>query len=112
MRNLTLSSFFLPGGDAPLSAAVRPPRRTRDPGVDRLDYLSTYSSQLPSLSGAEQRALHLVEVDGASYREVGRQLGIGRDDVKELVCNTRRKLHGSVGQVLGTLAVGLGLGLV
>lgn len=111
MRNLALSSFLVPSGDVSLPSGVDTPVLERDGQPSRLTYLSTYSSQLPELSGPEQRALHLVEVEGASYREVGVQLGIGRDDVKELVCNTRRKLYGSVGQMLGALALGLGIGL-
>ena len=111
MRNLALSAFLVPGGDVLPTTAARRPHLGQGRDPDRLAYLSTYSSHLPGLSRAEQRALHLVEVEGASYREVGRQLGIGRDDVKELVCNTRRKLYDSVGQVLGALALGLGMGL-
>ena len=95
----------------PPSKAMRPPRLERGEEPDRLSYLNAYSSHWPSLSGAEQRALHLVEVEGASYREVGAQLGIGRDDVKELVCDTRRKLRDGVGHMLGALSLGLGMGL-
>ena len=105
VRDLGLSSFLVPGGEASACTATLPSRPETGGATDRLTYLSSYSSHLPGLSGAEQRALHLVEVEGASYCEVGQQLGIERDAVKKLVCNTRRKLHDHVEHMLGDLAL-------
>lgn len=60
--------------------------------ADRAIHLNVYSMHYGTLTVPEQRALHLVEVRGASYREVGTKLGMGRDAVRRLVYDGRRKI--------------------
>ncbi len=63
-------------------------------------FQSAYEGQLEALSEAEQRALHLVEVVGASYDETAADLGIHRDQVQVLICDGRRKIYRGVQQAL------------
>ena len=51
------------------------------------------------LSEREQRAIHLVEVEGLSYREAARDLGIKLENLKMVIFRARRKIHRSMRRV-------------
>ena len=62
-------------------------------------YLHLYLRFYSQLSGREQRAIHLVEVDGASYREAAADLGIKLENLKMVIFRARRKIHRSMRRV-------------
>ena len=95
MRNIALRSFLVPAetGYPGPATPIRP--NTSAPGN-----LTSPTSQLPGLTRDERNALHLVEVERASYHQVGQRLGISCDNVKHLVFDGRRKIYGSIGGLL------------
>ncbi len=64
-----------------------------------LTYLYLYLRFYRMLSEREQRAIHLVEVAGLSYREAARELGIKLENLKMVVFRARRKIHRSMRRV-------------
>jgi len=62
-------------------------------------YLHLYLRFFGQLSGREQRAIHLVEIDGASYREAALDLGIKLENLKMVIFRARRKIHRSMRRV-------------
>jgi len=64
-----------------------------------LTYLQLYLRFYSMLSDREQRALHLVEVDGASYRAAADVLGIKLENLKMVIFRARRKIHRSMRRV-------------
>ena len=62
-------------------------------------YLHLYLRFYSQLSEREQRAIHLVEVDGASYREAAADLGIKLENLKMVIFRARRKIHRSMRRV-------------
>jgi RNA polymerase sigma-70 factor (ECF subfamily) len=64
-----------------------------------LTYLHLYLRFYSMLSERERRAIHLVEVDGQSYREAARELGIKLENLKMVIFRARRKIHRSMRRV-------------
>jgi RNA polymerase sigma-70 factor (ECF subfamily) len=56
-------------------------------------YLTLYMTFFQLLGEREQRALTLVEVDGASYRDAAADLGIRLENLKMVIFRARRKIH-------------------
>jgi RNA polymerase sigma-70 factor (ECF subfamily) len=68
-----------------------------------LTYLHLYLRFYSMLSERERRAIHLVEVDGQSYREAARELGIKLENLKMVIFRARRKIHRSMRRVFDGL---------
>ncbi|MDE0916152.1 MAG: sigma-70 family RNA polymerase sigma factor [Planctomycetota bacterium] len=66
-------------------------------------YLQLYLSFYSMLSVREQRALHLVEIDGASYRDTASELGIKLENLKMVIFRARRKIHRAMRRVFDGL---------
>jgi RNA polymerase sigma-70 factor (ECF subfamily) len=64
-----------------------------------LNYLYLYLRFYRMLSEREQRAIHLVEVTGVSYRDAARVLGIKLENLKMVIFRARRKIHRSMRRV-------------
>jgi RNA polymerase sigma factor (sigma-70 family) len=64
-----------------------------------LTYLHLYLRFYTMLSERERRAIHLVEVDGQSYREAATELGIKLENLKMVIFRARRKIHRSMRRV-------------
>jgi RNA polymerase sigma factor (sigma-70 family) len=64
-----------------------------------LTYLHLYLRFYDMLSARERRAIHLVEVDGVSYRDAARELGIKLENLKMVIFRARRKIHRSMRRV-------------
>ena len=64
-----------------------------------LTYLQLYLQFYSMLSDREQRALHLVEVENASYRAAADALGIKLENLKMVIFRARRKIHRSMRRV-------------
>ncbi|MEW6073182.1 MAG: RNA polymerase sigma factor [Planctomycetota bacterium] len=62
-------------------------------------YLFLYLRFFSMLSDREQRAIHLVEVEGSSYRAAARELGIKLENLKMVIFRARRKIHRSMKRV-------------
>ncbi len=62
-------------------------------------YLQLYMQFYTMLSDRERRALHLVEVDGVSYREAAEDLGIKLENLKMVIFRARRKIHRAMRRV-------------
>lgn len=60
-----------------------------------------YALAFETLKERDQRALHLVEVEGVSYAEVGRRLGVGRSNTKMIVFRARQRLRAQLERTLG-----------
>jgi RNA polymerase sigma factor (sigma-70 family) len=56
-------------------------------------YLLLYLEFYSMLSERERRALHLVEVDGVSYRDAAAELEIKLENLKMVIFRARRKIH-------------------
>lgn len=66
-------------------------------------YLQLYLRFYSMLSERERRALHLVEVAGASYREAAADLGIKLENLKMVIFRARRKIHRAMRRVFDGL---------
>jgi len=64
-----------------------------------LNYLYLYLRFFQMLSEREQRAIQMVEVDGLSYRDAARALGIKLENLKMVIFRARRKIHRSMRRV-------------
>lgn len=71
----------------------------RECGRVYLTYLHLYLRFYQMLSDREQLAIHLVEVDGLSYRDAARELGIKLENLKMVIFRARRKIHRSMRRV-------------
>ncbi len=69
-----------------------------------LTYLQMYLKFYSMLSAREQRALHRVEIDGASYRETAEELGIKLENLKMVIFRARRKIHRAMQRVFEGLS--------
>ena len=58
-----------------------------------LVYLNLYLLHYSKLSEKEQRALHMVEVEGASYKATAAELGIRLENLKMVIFRGRRKIY-------------------
>ena len=63
-------------------------------------YLNLYLLHFAKLSSKEQRALSMVEVQGASYREAAEDLGIRLENLKMVIFRGRRKIFRGMGRSL------------
>jgi len=61
-----------------------------------------YAAAFAALAPRDQRALTLVEVEGRSYREVGRELGVGLSNTKMIVFRARQRLRARLERGLGS----------
>jgi hypothetical protein len=64
-----------------------------------LNYLYLYLRFYRMLSEREQRAIQMVEVEGHSYRDAARELGIRLENLKMVIFRARRKIHRSMRRV-------------
>lgn len=87
-----------PGGCEPLRGVIQSESQAECNRVFVL-YLHLYLSFYRMLSEREQRAIHLVEVDGLSYRDAAGELGIKLENLKMVVFRARRKIHRSMRRV-------------
>jgi len=72
-----------------------------------LNYLYLYLRFFKMLSEREQQAIHMVEVDGLSYREAADGLGIKLENLKMVIFRARRKIHRSMRRVFEGLPADL-----
>ena len=82
----------------PLKGAIENESRSECERV-YLTYLHLYLRFYRMLSAREQRAIHLVEVQGLSYREAALELGIKLENLKMVIFRARRKIHRSMRRV-------------
>ncbi len=77
--------------------------------VDRayLIYLHLYLQHFNRLSAKEQRALTMVEVHGASYKETAAALGIRLENLKMVIFRGRRKIFRGLSRTLDQLNAAL-----
>jgi RNA polymerase sigma-70 factor (ECF subfamily) len=68
-----------------------------------LIYLSLYLVHFQRLSAKERRALTMVEVEGASYRDAARELGIRLENLKMVIFRGRRKIFRGLQRTLEDL---------
>lgn len=79
-------------------AAARPDRRAADAEIAHVVddafvlYLNLYWLHFQQLSPREKRALTMVEIDGASYKEAAADLGIRLENLKMVIFRGRRKI--------------------
>jgi len=64
-----------------------------------ITYLHLYLRFYTMLSERERRAIHLVELDGVSYREAAAELGIKLENLKMVIFRARRKIHRAMRRV-------------
>jgi RNA polymerase sigma factor (sigma-70 family) len=64
-----------------------------------LNYLYLYLRFFQMLSEREQRAIQMVEVEGRSYRDAARALGIRLENLKMVIFRARRKIHRSMKRI-------------
>jgi RNA polymerase sigma factor (sigma-70 family) len=69
-----------------------------------LVYLNLYLLHYGKLSAKEQRALQMVEVEGASYKSTAAALGIRLENLKMVIFRGRRKIFRGMSRTLQTLA--------
>jgi RNA polymerase sigma-70 factor (ECF subfamily) len=67
-------------------------------------YLALYSEQFNRLSAKEREALHQVEVEGRSYKEVSEVLGIKLENLKMVIFRARNKIVRNLDRCLGALS--------
>ncbi|GAB4147406.1 MAG: hypothetical protein Fur0037_15570 [Planctomycetota bacterium] len=105
-RLLTLGEEGLQAEDA----RVRSPDRVASEAesaaiVDRayILYLNLYLLHFRRLSAKERRALTLVEIDGASYKDAASDLGIRLENLKMVIFRGRRKIFRGMAQSLAEM---------
>ena len=69
-----------------------------------LVYLNLYLQHYRRLSSKEQRALRMVEVEGASYKATAAELGIRLENLKMVIFRGRRKIFRGLNRTLQDLA--------
>jgi len=87
-----------PMGTEPFEGVVEQESRTACERV-YVTYLQLYLRFYRMLSEREQRAIHLVEVEGSSYRDAAEELGIKLENLKMVIFRARRKIHRSMRRV-------------
>lgn len=60
-----------------------------------------YAAAYDGLKERDRVALHMVEVEGIGYGELGRRLGVGRSNTKMIVFRARARLRQALGRSLG-----------
>lgn len=90
-------------GQSPLSGAIE---RESNDECSRVyvAYLQLYLRFYGMLSDRERRALHLVEVEGFSYRDAAADLEIKLENLKMVIFRARRKIHRAMRRVFDGLA--------
>ena len=84
------------------SRARSPLQLASDAETDRLvnlaysTYLNIYMQQYTDRSTKERRALSLVELKGATYKETAAELGVRVELLKMLIFRARRKIYRGV----------------
>jgi len=98
-----LSDQPVDGGATPLSGVLEDEASAQ---VARayVTYLQLYIEFYSMLSDRERRALHLVEVQGTSYREAAADLGIKLENLKMVIFRARRKIHRAMRRVFDGLS--------
>lgn len=98
-----LSDQPVDGGATPLSGVLEDEASAQ---VARayVTYLQLYIEFYSMLSDRERRALHLVEVEGTSYREAAADLGIKLENLKMVIFRARRKIHRAMRRVFDGLS--------
>lgn len=104
----------VPFSDAP-SALDAPADRRSSPSASAADaedsvelrgayalLLVHYAAAFDQLKERDRSALHMVEVEGVGYAEVGRRLGVGRSNTKMIVFRARQRLRAALQRSLGT----------
>ena len=66
-------------------------------------YLNLYLIHFERLSEKERRALTMVEVEGASYKEAAAELGIRLENLKMVIFRGRRKIFRGLHRTLDAL---------
>ncbi|MFT5197841.1 MAG: RNA polymerase sigma factor (sigma-70 family) [Planctomycetota bacterium] len=66
-------------------------------------YLQLYLEFYSMLSDRERLALKLVEVDGSSYRDAAKEIGIKLENLKMVIFRARRKIHRAMRRVFDGL---------
>ena len=56
-------------------------------------FLQHYAAAFAALAPRDRRALELVEIEGLSYADTGRVLGVGPSNMKMIMLRARRRLH-------------------
>ena len=69
-----------------------------------LVYLNLYLKHYLRLSGKEQQALRMVEVEGCSYKETADALGIRLENLKMVIFRGRRKIYRRLSRTLQELS--------
>ena len=69
-----------------------------------LTYLQLYLRFYSMLSDRERKALHIVEVEGRSYRAAAEALGIKLENLKMVIFRARRKIHRAMRRVFDGLS--------
>jgi len=67
-------------------------------------YLTLYAGQFNRLSQKERDALHMVEVEARSYREVSDVLGIKLENLKMVIFRARKKIFRNLERSLNALS--------
>ena len=70
---------------------------------DQLGFMNLYRVYRRVLDEDESRALALVELENASYEQIGELLGKTHDQVKLIVFTARKKMFFGMGRTLGEL---------
>jgi RNA polymerase sigma factor (sigma-70 family) len=122
LKNETRRARFTPLDE---DVGQRPDPRTRSPyrvaseseSADLVDfaylvYLNLYLRHYQRLSLRERRALRMVEVEGASYRETAAELGIRLENLKMVIFRGRRKIFRGLNRTLQDLYSPCALSLV
>ena len=65
-----------------------------------------YRGAFELLSSRDQYAMHLVEVEGMSYREAGVELGVRQSNMKMILFRARKRLVNHMRHSMGVLAGG------
>jgi RNA polymerase sigma factor (sigma-70 family) len=92
-----------PRQHSPLSEAIQD-ESSRLCARAYLLYLALYAEQFNRLSAKERQALHLVEVEGHSYKEVSETLAIKLENLKMVIFRARNKIVRNLDRCLGALS--------
>jgi RNA polymerase sigma-70 factor (ECF subfamily) len=68
-----------------------------------LIYLTLYLAHFEQLTAKQQRALTLVELEGATYKQAAAELGIRLENLKMVIFRSRRKILRNLNQTLESL---------
>jgi RNA polymerase sigma factor (sigma-70 family) len=97
-----LSDQPLSRAESPLSGVIED-ESTQECSRVYLTYLQLYLRFYVMLSDRERRALHLVEVEGVSYRVAAEDLMIKLENLKMVIFRARRKIHRAMRRVFDGL---------